>query len=83
MKKKTPVIYATIQGRLYVKVAAIMHPLIAGCDRNLRMIHFGDYVPYLLVDDAINWCREESKFHSKKKYELMISNLEKAKLKHL
>jgi hypothetical protein len=79
-KHKEPALFATApNGKLYVQLHAIMHPLIAACD-GVPVTFFGDEVmPYLDVDTALDWCRKESKHHSEEKFSKMIAAMEKAK----
>ena len=65
--------------QLFVRLEAVMHPLCALCD-GLPLTFFGrGKTAYLKIDDAIAWCREEMKSHSREKYETMISGMERAK----
>ncbi len=76
--KSTP--FATsLDGRLFVKVKAVMHPLCALCD-GLSLTFFGKgKTAYLDIDTAIEWCKKEMTHHSREKYELIIAVMEKAK----
>jgi hypothetical protein len=76
--KKKPVVFAEFGGQLYVKVAAVMHPLIPFTD-GLSVAQFqGDKNLYLKVEDAIEWCRKESRHHSAEKYRIMVEVMERA-----
>lgn len=78
-KKSTP--FATaLNGKLYVKLKAIMHPLCAMCD-GLPVTFFGkEKTAYLDINTALEWCKKESEHHDKEKYAEMITIMEKAKL---
>lgn len=79
MSKKKSVFASSNDGRLFVKVQAVMSPLCALIDA-LPITFFGKgKTAYLDIDTAINWCREEMKHHSEEKYEKMIAVMEKAK----
>ena len=81
-KKKPPTIFAdTADGRLYVRVDAVMHPMVAMAD-GIQITTFGDdkhRVWWMAVDAAIEWCRREAASHSADEYALKIKVLEKAK----
>ena len=79
MAKRHRTVFAEHDGRLYVQVRAVMSPLIPFID-GLKVVSFkGDKHLYLPIDVAIDWCREEMRHHSKEKFEVMISVMEKAK----
>jgi hypothetical protein len=80
MAKKHKTVFAQSEdGRLYVKLAAVMSPMIALIDA-LPLTFFGKgKTPYLAIDDAIEWCRKEAVYHSPDKYKLMIDVMKKAK----
>lgn len=77
--KKPPVVFALGRdGVLYVKLAAVMAPLCALVD-GLPLTFFGKgKTAYLTVERAIEWCREEMKYHDRQKYQNMIGNMERA-----
>ena len=79
MKKSRTLFADTDDGRLFVRAEAVMTPLVALVD-GVRLVSFGrEKSTYIEVDEAIAWCRKESAFHSKEKYEKMIEIMEKAK----
>ncbi len=66
-------------GKLFVKLAAVMHPLCAMTD-GLSLTFFGKgKTAYLDIDTAIDWCRKEGKAHSADEYRIKIEVMEKAK----
>lgn len=78
MAKKNP--FATDkENKLYVRVDCVMTPLVALIDC-LTLVFFGKgKTAYLKVDDAIEWCRAEMKYHGAERYSVMIAAMEKAK----
>lgn len=78
-KKKTPFAVDCNTGVRYVRTDAVMQPICAMIDE-LPVTFFGNGKhSYLKVDDAIAWCQQEKKYHSKEKYEKIIAVLEKFK----
>jgi hypothetical protein len=78
-KQKTPFAISEETGKLFVRIDAVMTPLVALCD-GLTHVFFGrSKVAYMEVDTAIEWCRKEMQHHSKEKYELMIRVMERFK----
>ncbi len=81
MSKKA-IFAASPDGKLFVKLAAVMTPMVALCDA-LPLVFFGkEKTAYLNIDDAIEWCRKEMRHHSVDKYTVMIDVMEKAKLQN-
>jgi hypothetical protein len=79
VSKRRAVLFAECEGKLYVKLQAVMSPLCALCD-GLPLTFFGKgKTAYLDIDTAIDWCRKEKEHHSKEMYETMIAVMEKAK----
>jgi hypothetical protein len=72
-------VFAEHSGVLYVRVDAVMAPIIPFID-GLAMTFFGrGKKAYLKVDDAIEWCRKERECHSREKYDTMIDVMGRAK----
>src|SRR5262245_41572761 len=79
MAKRQKTVFAEYNGKLYVTVRAVMHPLIPYVD-GLPLVFFPkDKKAYLEVDVAIKWCREEMRHHDTGKYQTMIEVMEKVK----
>lgn len=80
MAKKPRTMFAeSNDGKLYVKLAAIMHPLCAFAD-GLPLTFFGKgKTAYLDIDTAIEWCRNEAKCHSADEYRMKIEVMERLK----
>lgn len=77
-RKKTPLVVSD-KNEPFVELGAIMHPMCAMVD-GLRLTTFGKSSKlYLHVDEAIKWCNEEMKSHSRQKYEEIVAVLEKFK----
>lgn len=76
-QKKSP--FAEREGKLYVRLDAVMHPLCALADGLPLILFSGERAPYLAVDVAIKWCQDEMQFHSEEKYKTIIKVLEKFK----
>ncbi len=80
---KPKTVYAECNGKLFVRVDAVMHPLIP-CADGLSVYFLGRRkMGYLDIDTAIKWCREEMQGHSAERYTKMIAGMEKAKAAHL
>lgn len=75
-KRKSP--YVRCEGRLYVDASAIMTPFIVVFEC-LPCVFFSGKGPFLAIDDAIEWCRNEMKYHSHEKYQQMIDAMETMK----
>lgn len=58
-KRNPPVLFAEHDGKLYVKVKAVMHWLIPFHDGLSVYTFKGCKHNYLDVDDAIDWCERE------------------------
>lgn len=77
--RRQRIVFAEYEGKLYVLAQAVMNSLIPLID-GLPITFFGKSKKmYLDVDTAINWCREEMKYHSADKYKTMIEVMERAK----
>ncbi len=75
--KKTPFV-GLEDGRLFVELAAVMHPLIAVSD-GLSVTFMGrNKTPYISIDDAIDWCKKEMNSHNKEHYENIIEVMNRA-----
>jgi hypothetical protein len=80
MSRKKKALFATDNnGKLYVQVSAVMHPLIPFTD-GLEITVFGkEKTMYLDIDQAIEWCKREARSRDPEKYATMIGVMEKAK----
>ena len=60
--KKKALLAETNDGKLYVQLYAVMHPMVAMCD-GIDMTFFGKGKrmgpPYMLIEDAIAWTKKE------------------------
>lgn len=81
-KKKPPVFFAaTHDGRLFVKAAALMSPLVYLID-GLPLVFFGGgKTAYLKIDVAIEWAKKEALASGDPKYGKAVEYMEKAKIK--
>jgi hypothetical protein len=77
-KPKTP-FAVDDEGRKFVQVNAIMHPMIPFVDGLTVTTWKGDGHVYLDLDEAIGWVEKEMQFHSKGKYEQILAVLVKFK----
>ena len=79
-KRENAIVFASdADGKLFVKVRAVMNGLIPFID-GLPIVFFGKgKTAYLEIDTAIAWCRKESQYHSGEKYNKMIEVMEIAK----
>lgn len=83
MSKNNPVFLEHDDGRLFVKLEAVMPPLVAMIDGitlyMTRRTKRSKEEAFLLIDTAIDWCRKEMEYHSREKYQRMIDAMEKVK----
>ena len=81
-RKKTPFVLNE-KGELLVRTSSVMYPLIPLID-GLSVRFFGKgKESYILVKDAIAWCRKEQKFSlDEDRYTIMIEVMEKAEAQH-
>jgi hypothetical protein len=83
MRKPKTVFAISKDGKLFVLLQAVMHPLRALCD-GLPVAFFGrSKKAYLDIDTAIAWCEREQKCHSADKYATMIATMQRAKREHI
>lgn len=69
---------AECNGKLFVRIDAVMSPIIAHTD-GLPITFFEedqDGLAYLDFDTAITWCKKERDHHSRDKYDKIIASLE-------
>jgi hypothetical protein len=80
MARKGRTIFAdSDDGRLFVRVEAVMNPMIPFVD-GLPLTFFGKSTKaYLDIDTAIKWCREEFAHSRNDKYRIMYEVMERAK----
>jgi hypothetical protein len=80
-KKALPAVFAVHEatGKLFVKADACMGRLVAQVD-GLRLVFFGrGRTPYLEVDSALDWYRQEAGRHPCALYAAWIRLLERAR----
>lgn len=77
--KPNPTVFASSpSGDLFVKVSAIMNPMIPMIDGlDIYFFHDDKKCAYMKVDAAIQWCEKEMQYE-RGNYELMIATLKRA-----
>jgi len=74
--KRTP--FADKDGQLYVRVEAVMHPLVPYHD-GISVTFFGkDKYGYLTIEDAIKFCEKEPGSHCGHPYTELLAACHKA-----
>ncbi|MBI5724618.1 MAG: hypothetical protein HZA50_11705 [Planctomycetes bacterium] len=80
-KNNQPTFFAISRdGQLFVKLKAVIHPLIILCDGIPVVFFGGGKTAYLKLNTAIEWCKKEAQFgFDVEMYKEMIETMEKFK----